>query len=43
MLDVRPHPWLPNAYTVPFLDGRLVYAVLESPEVGLVVVLRYQP
>ena len=42
-LAVRPHPWLPNAYTVPFLDGRLVYAVLEGPEVGLVVVLRYQP
>jgi hypothetical protein len=40
---VRPHPWLPNAYTVPFLDGRLVYAVLEGDETGLVVVLRYQP
>jgi hypothetical protein len=26
-LEVRPHPWVPNAYTVPFLDGRLVYAV----------------
>jgi hypothetical protein len=42
-LAVRPHPWLPNVYTVPFMDGRLVYAVLEGPEVGLVVVLRYQP
>jgi hypothetical protein len=34
-LVVRPHPWLPNVYTVPFLDGRLIYAVLEGPEVGL--------
>jgi hypothetical protein len=42
-LDVRPHPWLPNVYTVPFLDGRLIYAVLEGDETGLVVVLRYQP
>ena len=41
-LDVRPHPWLPNVYTVPFLDGRLVYAVLEGDEAGLVVVLRYE-
>jgi hypothetical protein len=31
---VWPHPWLPNAYTVPFLDGRLVYAVLEGDETG---------
>jgi hypothetical protein len=28
-LDVQPHPWLPNIYTVPFLDGHLVYVVLE--------------
>jgi hypothetical protein len=27
-LDVQ-HPWLPNIYTVPFLDGHLVYAMLE--------------
>jgi hypothetical protein len=27
---------------VPFLDGRLVYAVLEGDERGLVVVLRYE-
>ena len=42
-LAVWPHPWLPNVYTVPFMDGRLVYAVLEGDETGLVVVLRYQP
>src|SRR5512132_1093581 len=35
-LAVWPHPWLPNVYTVPFLDGRLVYAVLEGDERGLV-------
>jgi hypothetical protein len=40
---VQPHPWVPNVYTVPFLGGRLFYAVLESPEVGLVLVLRYEP
>jgi hypothetical protein len=40
-LDVQPHPWLPNIYTVPFLDGHLVYAVLEWK--GLVGVLRYDP
>jgi len=28
-LDIQPHPWLPNVYTVPFLDGHLVYAVLN--------------
>ena len=41
-LDVQPHPWLPNVYMVPFLDGRLVHAVLEGDERGLVVVLRYE-
>ena len=40
-LDVQPHPWLPNIYTVPFLDGHLVYAVLEWK--GLAGVLRYDP
>jgi hypothetical protein len=40
-LDVQPHPWLPNLYIVPFLDGHLVYAVLEWK--GLVGVLRYDP
>jgi hypothetical protein len=40
---VRPHPWMPNTYTVPFLDGRLVYAVFEGAETGLVGVLRYEP
>jgi hypothetical protein len=40
---VWPHAWLPNTYTVPLLDGRLVYAVLEGDETGLVIVLRYQP
>jgi hypothetical protein len=35
-LDVEAHPWLPNIYTVPFLDGHLVYAVLEWK--GLVAV-----
>jgi hypothetical protein len=33
-LAVWPHPWLPNTYTVPFLDGRLVYAVLEATRRG---------
>ena len=23
-LDVQPHPWLPNIYTVPFMDGHMV-------------------
>ena len=27
--DVQPHLWLLNIYTVPFLDGSLVYAVLR--------------
>ena len=40
-LDVQRHPWLPNIYTVPFLDGHLVYAVLEWK--GLVGILRYDP
>jgi hypothetical protein len=40
---VRPHPSMPNTYTVPFLDGRLVYAVFEDAETGLVGILRYQP
>jgi hypothetical protein len=39
---VRPHPWLPNTYTIPFLGGRLVYAVLESAAVGLVGILRLE-
>jgi hypothetical protein len=29
-LHVRPLPSMPNTYTVPFLDGRLVYAVFEG-------------
>jgi hypothetical protein len=41
-LHVRPHPWLPNTYTVPFLRGRLVYAVFEGAEMGLVGILRYE-
>ena len=40
-LDAQRHPWLPNIYTVPFLDGHLVYAVLEWKE--LVGILRYDP
>jgi hypothetical protein len=39
---VRPHPWLPNAYFVPFLGGRLVYAVFEGDEAGLVGILRLE-
>jgi hypothetical protein len=31
----------PNIYTVPFLDGSLVYAVLQWK--GLVGILRYEP
>jgi hypothetical protein len=34
-------PRLPNVYTVPFLDGHVVYAVLEWK--GSVGVLRYSP
>jgi hypothetical protein len=33
---------LPNVYTVAFLRGRLIYAVFEGDERGLVIVLRYQ-
>ena len=33
---MRPHPWLPNTCTVPFLGGRLFYAVFEGDDVGLV-------
>jgi hypothetical protein len=40
-LDVQPHPWVSNIYTVPFLDGHLVYAMLEWK--GLVGILRYEP
>ena len=40
-LDVQPHPWVPNIYAVPFLDGHLVYAVLEWK--SLVGILRYEP
>ena len=36
---MQPHPRLPNAYTVPFLGGHLVYAVFEGEETGLVGVL----
>ena len=39
---MQPHPWLPNAFIVPFLRGRLVYAVFEGDERGLVIVLRYE-
>jgi hypothetical protein len=39
---VRSHPRVPNAYTVPFLGGRLVYAVFEGDETGLVVVLHHE-
>jgi hypothetical protein len=31
----------PNIYTVPFLDGHMVYTVLEWK--GLVGILRYDP
>jgi hypothetical protein len=41
-LHVRPHAWMPNTYTVPFLGGRLFYAVLESAGRGLVGILRYE-
>ena len=41
-LDVRPHPRLPNTYTVPFLGGHLVYAVFEGDEEGLVGVLYHE-
>jgi hypothetical protein len=34
---------MPNIYTVPFLGGRVFYAVLEGDEVGLVGILRYEP
>jgi hypothetical protein len=33
---------VPNVYTVPFLGGRLVYAVFEGDEAGLVGVLRLE-
>jgi hypothetical protein len=36
---VQPHPRLPNTYTVPFLDGHLVYAVFEGEGTGLVGIL----
>jgi len=42
VLAVRPHPWLPNTYTVPFLGGRLVFAVLEGEGAGLVGILRLE-
>jgi hypothetical protein len=38
---VQPHPRLPNTYTVPFLNGRLVYAVLDWK--ALVGILSYDP
>jgi len=38
-LAVQPHPWLPNTYTVPFLDGHLVYGV--PPDKGVIIVLAY--
>jgi hypothetical protein len=41
VLGVQPHPWLPDIYTVPFLNGYLVFAVL--PWKGLVGIIRYQP
>jgi hypothetical protein len=37
---VRPHPELPNTYTVPFLGGHLVYGVLEWK--GLVGILYHE-
>ncbi|MFL5795696.1 MAG: hypothetical protein ACJ77H_17125, partial [Actinomycetota bacterium] len=41
-LDVKPHPRLPNTYTVPFLGGHLVYAVFEGDEEGLVGILHHE-
>jgi hypothetical protein len=41
-LDVQPHPWLPNTYTVPFLGGYLIYAVLEGGDAGLVGILHLE-
>jgi hypothetical protein len=38
-LVVQPHAWLPDTYTVPFLDGHLVYGV--PPGKGVIVVLAY--
>jgi hypothetical protein len=40
-LAVQPHPWLPNTYTVPFLDGHLVYGV--PPNKSLIIVLARSP
>jgi hypothetical protein len=39
--DLDVHPWLPNIYTVTFLDGHMVHAVRESR--SLVGILRYAP
>ena len=39
---MRPHPRLPNTYTVPFLGGHLVYAVFEGDEEGLVGILHHE-
>jgi hypothetical protein len=39
-LDVQPHPGLPNTYTVPFLNGQLVFAV--PPDKGFVGMLAYR-
>jgi hypothetical protein len=38
-LAVQPHAWLPDTYTVPFLDGYLVYGV--PPGKGVIIVLAY--
>jgi hypothetical protein len=40
-LDVIPYGWLPDCYTVPFLDGRLLYWVNEEQRfVGVLSLLR---
>jgi hypothetical protein len=39
-LDVQPHPYLPAAYTVPFLGGQLLFAV--PPGKGFVGIMEYR-
>ncbi|HWD47292.1 MAG TPA: hypothetical protein VHM23_26875 [Actinomycetota bacterium] len=36
-LAVQPHAWLPNTYTVPFLDGHLIYGVPPGKDVIVVL------
>ncbi|GEM_PF-3120892 len=40
-LDVQPHPLMPDAYTVPFLTGHIVFAV--PPNKGVIGMLAYIP